>query len=243
MAGVLGLVTARGGSKGIPRKNLRPVAGRPLIAWTLDAAKAARSLSRVVVSTDDPEIALVARSLGVDAPFLRPAELSGDASAHLDVVCHALDWLASHQGQQFEYVCLLQPTSPLRSAGDIDGAVELAVSRRAEAVVGVTPSPVHPNLIYRMDLNDTLTPLLSPIAGYARRQDLPPVYVLNGAIYVNRIEALRRERTFTPAGALGFLMPTERSLDVDSEEDLRSAETALAAYAATSTSTVGHSQT
>lgn len=229
MARVLGLVTARGGSKGVPRKNLRPVAGRPLIAWTLDAAKASRTLTQVMVSTDDPEIAMVARGMGVDVPFLRPAELSGDLSPHLDVVLHALDWLEAHRGATFEYVCLLQPTSPLRSGQDIDAAVERAVSRRAEAVVGITESPVQPHLIHALNSDDTLTPLLPQAAGYVRRQDVPPAYVLNGVIYVNRVESLRRDRTFMPTGTLGYRMPAERSMDVDTEADLRAAEAALAA--------------
>ena len=228
MAKVLGLVTARGGSKGIPRKNLRPVAARPLIAWTLDAAKASRLLTSVLVSTDDPEIALAARAEGVDAPFLRPAEYAGDESPHFEVACHALDWLAANRSESVDYVCLLQPTSPLRTAIDIDGAIELALARHADAVVGVTLSPVHPQLMYRMDGQAALTPLLQPEQGYARRQDLPPVYMLNGAIYVNRVEALRHDRTFTPPGALGFVMPAERSLDIDCEAELQAAEVALA---------------
>lgn len=229
MTKVLGLVTARGGSKGVPRKNLRLVAGRPLIAWTLDAAKASRLITRVLVSTDDPEIALVARAEGVEAPFLRPAEYAGDASPHIDAVLHALDWLISNRGESYDYVCLLQPTSPLRTAEDIDGALELAISRDPDAVVSVSPSPVHPHLLYHMDALSALTPLLPPLQGYARRQDLPAAFVLNGAIYVNRVEALRRDRCFTPPGALGFFMPQERSLDIDEEAGLRAAENALAA--------------
>lgn len=227
MASVLGLVTARGGSKGVPRKNLRPVAGRPLIAWTLDAAKGSRRLTHVLVSTDDPEIVLAARGEGVEAPFLRPTEFAGDASPHIDVVLHALDWLRSNRGETYDYVCLLQPTSPLRTAQDIDGVIDLAVSREADAVVSISPSPVLPNLIYRMDADAALTPLLPPVQGYARRQDLPAAYVLNGAIYVNRAESLRRERSFAPPGALGFLMPADRSLDVDEEADLLAADAAL----------------
>jgi len=227
MASVLGLVTARGGSKGVPRKNLRLVAGRPLIAWTLDAAIASRRLTSVILSTNDPEIAVVARAAGVEAPFLRPADLSGDASPHFDVVCHALEWLKTHRNETYDYVCLLQPTSPLRTADDIDGAIDLALSRRADAVVGITTSPVNPELVYRMDARSSLTPVIAPAVGYARRQDLPSAYVLNGAIYVSRVETLRRDRTFTPPGALGFIMPSERSLDVDTEADLQAAESGL----------------
>ncbi len=228
MARVLGLVTARGGSKGIARKNLRLVAGRPLIAWTLDAAIASRRLTRAILSTDDPEIALVARATGVEAPFLRPAELAGDASPHFDVVCHALDWLKTNRGEIYDYVCLLQPTSPLRIGEDIDGAVDLALSRDADAVVGITVSPVKPHLLFSMDDSASLTPILQPAEGYARRQDRPSAFVLTGAIYVNRVESLRRDQTFTPSGALGYLMPLDRSLDVDSETDLQAAEAALA---------------
>lgn len=227
MPTVLGLVTARGGSKGIPRKNIAPVAGRPLIGWTITAACQSRRLKRVVVSTDDSAIAEISRQAGAEVPFLRPPELSGDDSPHVAVVQHALAWLRHNEGGSPEYVMLLQPTSPLRTAADIDAVVDLAEASGAEAVVSVTEARHHPYLMYRMGDTGRLAPFMRHDLAYARRQDLPPVWAANGAIYLIQAACLEREGTFTPEGALGYLMPPARSLDVDTPWDLRLAELVL----------------
>ena len=220
MTRVLGLITARGGSKGVPRKNLCPVGGRLLIDWTIDAALKAGRLDRVVVSTDDPEIAQAARNAGGDTPFLRPAELARDETPHIDVVLHALDWL-SERGDEYEYVVLLQPTSPLRTAADIDDAVDLAVRRDADAVVSVVETHDHPYLTRRMTEDGTLAEFVHCDIAYPRRQDLPAAYALNGAVFVNRRETLMGSGSFCPPGALAYVMPPERSLQIDTLWDLR----------------------
>jgi CMP-N-acetylneuraminic acid synthetase len=220
MAEVLGLITARGGSKGVERKNVRDVGGRPLLAWTAEAALGSRKLGRTILSTDDDEIAGVGRSCGIEAPFRRPAELSGDASAHIDVVLHALAWLEENQDYRPDYVMLLQPTSPLRTSEDIDDAIELAVRRRAEAVVSVVETHAHPYLTRRIDSEGRLVEFLACPIAYARRQDLPEAYAINGAIYFNQPASLRADRTFTPASALAYVMPPERSLQIDTPWDL-----------------------
>jgi CMP-N,N'-diacetyllegionaminic acid synthase len=198
----IGLITARGGSKGIPRKNVRPLAGKPLIAWSIEAALASR-LSHVVVSTDDEEIAEVSRSHGAEVPFLRPAALAGDTSPHVDVVLHALDWCADGSGREPEWLMLLQPTAPARTAEDIDAALDLAESSGASAVVSVVETAHHPYIAKRMDEAGRLSDFLEVDLPYRRRQDFPPCYVLNGAIYV---------------------MPEERSLDVDTPWDFHVAD-------------------
>ncbi len=216
---VTAVITARGGSKGIPGKNLKMVGGRPMIAWTIEAARRAKRLSRVLLSTDDPEIARVAAEYGAEVPFMRPAEFAQDASSHLSVILHALDWMAANGGAP-DYVCLLQPTSPLRIADDIDGAIALAVERGADAVVGLAALEEHPYLARRLAPDGTIAEFVPSGLKYPRRQDFPPAFRINGAVYINRPAALRRDQTFFPPSALGYVMPPERSIDVDHELDL-----------------------
>jgi CMP-N,N'-diacetyllegionaminic acid synthase len=220
MADVIGLITARGGSKGVPKKNVRAVGGRPLIAWTIEAARGSSMLGRVIVSTDDPEIADVAIEWGAEVPFMRPPELAKDASSHISVVTHAIEWLDREEGCRPEYVLLLQPTSPLRTAEDIDGAIRMATEKRAEAVVGVTETHVHPYLTRRITCEGTLIDFVPCDIAYARRQDLPPAFFVNGAIYLNRRESLLGKQKFVPEGTYGYVMPEERSLQVDTAWDL-----------------------
>ncbi len=219
-----GLIPARGGSKGIPRKNLAVVAGKPLISWTIAAALASGKLDRVIVSTDDPEIADVARQYGANVPFLRPAEFSRDDSTALDVALHALGWIAEQWNERPDYLMLLQPTSPLRTGVDIEAAIQLATSRSADAVLGVCEAAPHPYLARRIALDGTMSDLFPHENRGGRRQDFPQAYVINGAIYLNRCESLQRERTFQPAGALAYVMPGERSLDIDTPWELRLAD-------------------
>jgi CMP-N-acetylneuraminic acid synthetase len=216
---ILALITARGGSKGLPRKNVLPLAGKPLIAWTIEAALASSGLNRVVVSTDDEEIADCARRWGADVPFMRPAELAGDGTPHIDVVEHAVHWLEINEGTQPDYVLLLQPTSPLRTAEDIEASIKLAGETGAPAVVSVCEAANHPYLVKRILEDGTLAAFVPTEIAYLRRQTLPPAYVLNGAVYLNRREVLLREHTFTPPGTLPYIMPPERSLDVDTRWD------------------------
>ena len=220
---ILALIPARGGSKGIPRKNIRSMAGKPLIAWTIEAALGATGLARVVVSTDDPEIAEVARAAGAEVPFLRPAELARDETSGLDPVLHAIDLLPGHSS-----VLLLQPTSPLRTSADIDGCLALATTSASPSVVSVSEPATHPYWTYRMTGDRHLQSVFEADKG-VRRQDLPPVYALNGAMYFAGVEWLRRGRQFVGPETLGFVMPPERSIDIDTMLDWSLAELLLAA--------------
>lgn len=219
---VLALITARGGSKGLPRKNVLPVGGKPLIAWTIEAALASRCVSRVVLSSDDDEIMQVARSHGCEVPFRRPAELAGDLASSADVVAHALAQLPGH-----DHVLLLQPTSPLREAADIDAAFDLMQSHQAPACVSVCPVQESPYWMYRIEGGQQLRPLLPPASGAHRRQDLPPVYMLNGALYLAGVDHFRQQRAFLGPGCAAYVMPRERSLDIDTAEDLALADEEL----------------
>jgi CMP-N-acetylneuraminic acid synthetase len=225
---VLALVPARGGSKGIPRKNLATLCGRPLIAWTIDCARRARGVERVVVTTDCPEIAAAARSAGAEAPFLRPAALARDATPGIDPLLHALDWLAYHESYRPEWVLNLQPTSPLRAPEDIDAAFELAQKPGVASVISVTPAASHPYWCKRIESDGRLADFLDDAPETSRRQELPEAYALNGAIYLARREALKRERSFYTERSFALVMPRERSVDIDTPFDLELAEWLLA---------------
>lgn len=211
---VLALIPARGGSKGLPRKNVLVAGGRPLIGWTIAAAQASHVVDTTVLSSDDEEIMAAARSCGCAVPFRRPDELASDTASTMDVVLHALDQLPS-----YEYLVLLQPTSPLRTAADIDAAFELMVRSGAPSCVSVSGVEQSPYWMYRVGADDRLSAVLPVPEGVTRRQDLPAIYTLNGAIYIARIDWLRRVRSFVGAETVAYRMPAERSIDIDTRED------------------------
>jgi CMP-N,N'-diacetyllegionaminic acid synthase len=217
---VLGIIPARGGSKAIPRKNLALLANKPLLAWTVEVALESTSLDHLVISTDDPEIAEVGKKLGAEVPFLRPAELATDASTSMDVILHALRWLADNENYRPDYVLLLQPTSPLRTPTDIRESIKLALAKHADSVVSVCETHQHPLWMKGVNEEGTLVDLYPQSAAPARRQDLSPVFALNGAIYLALRTFLLSERTFISDRTYAYVMPENRSLDVDTPGDL-----------------------
>ncbi|HEX8920150.1 MAG TPA: acylneuraminate cytidylyltransferase family protein [Pyrinomonadaceae bacterium] len=227
MIKTVGLITARGGSKSIPQKNVKLLAGKPLIAWTIEAALRSQRLSRVIVSTDDEEIARTAREWGADVPFMRPPELAQDDSPHLDVIRHALSWLESKKESELDYLMLLQPTSPLRTTEDIDAAIQLAEEKDADAVVSVCQAQDHPYLSKQITPDGKLLDFVEKPQGYLPRQKLPPAYSLNGAIYlVRRAVLLERDDWYTES-TFAYIMPPERSFDIDTPWDLHLVELIL----------------
>lgn len=212
--GVLALITARGGSKGLHRKNVLDAGGKPLIAWSIEAALEAEVIDRLVLSSDDDEIMKAAKKWGCEVPFRRPEELASDAATSMDVVLHALEKL-----QGYEHIVLLQPTSPLRTAADIDAAFALMNSTGAPSCVSVCEADQSPYWMFRLNAGDKLASLLPDEACASRRQDLPPVYVLNGAIYIARVDWLLENRSFLSEGCIGYRMPRERSVDIDNAEE------------------------
>jgi CMP-N,N'-diacetyllegionaminic acid synthase len=216
---VLALITARGGSAGLPKKNVLSLAGKPVIAWTISAALQSPSISQVVVSTDDDQIAQVSREWGAEVPFIRPTELAQDDSPHMSVVDHAIRWLEVNQNVKPEYVMLLQPTSPLRTIEDIEAATQLAQEKEADSVVSVSLTHHHPYLIKQISEDGTMSNFMSATQSDLRRQVLPPAYFLNGAIYLARREVLLNEQTFHPVGTFPYVMPPERSLQIDDPWD------------------------
>ena len=225
---VVGIIPARGGSKGLPGKHLRSLGGRPLIAWTFDAARASRTLSRVVLSTDAPEVAALARESGVDVPFMRPDALASDDAPMLDVLVHAVEALTA-AGDHPDVVVLLQPTSPLRTAAHIDAAVTLLETSGADAVVSVVEVPhrFNPVSVLRMD-GDRVAPW-SPGPAVTRRQDKPRVFARNGpAVLAVRTRVLLEERSLYGQDTRAISMTDAESVDIDTAWDLAVAELALA---------------
>lgn len=229
-AATLALIPARGGSKGIPRKNIRLLAGRPLLYYTVEAARAAATIGRVVLSTDSEEIAAVGRAAGAETPFLRPAELAQDDTPTLPVVRHALEWLEAHEGYRPVIVVLLQPTAPLRTAAHIDEAVGILLRSEADSVVSVAAVPGHYHPEWQLVVADSelLKHDGGPLAALpTRRQALSPTYWRNGAIYACRREALLRSGTLYGTRCLPYVMAAEVSINLDSEAEWRLAEALL----------------
>lgn len=216
---VLGLIPARGGSKGLPGKNTRDLCGKPLIAWTIDAARASSCLDAVVVSTDDSSIAAIAAKHGAEVPFLRPADLAGDTASSIDVVIHAIDALAA-EGRVFDLVVLLEPTSPLREASDIDNGVSRMLSMGAGAVVSVCRAEsAHPAFMYRQRADERLVPFMERQPTGLRRQEIEPLFFLEGSLYASRIDVLRAKRSFYHDDTIAYEVPKWKSIEIDDLDD------------------------
>lgn len=224
---MIGVITARGGSKGLPRKNILRLAGKPLVAYTIEAALGASLLDRFVVSTDDEEIARVSRQYGADVPFLRPQELAQDETSIYPTLIHAVQWLGQHEKWHADYILLLQPTSPLRTSTDIDGAIRLALERDADGVVSLSEVKQHPYQMKRLTEDGSIRHFIPQSKAIDRRQELPPVYAVNGAIYLVKRSVLLEQETFYTERTYAYLMPPERSLDIDSRWDFHLAELVL----------------
>jgi N-acylneuraminate cytidylyltransferase/CMP-N,N'-diacetyllegionaminic acid synthase len=221
---ILAIITARGGSKGVPRKNIRPLGAKPLIAWTIEAALQSSGNMRLIVSTDDAEIAAISREYGAEIPFLRPAGLADDTATSMSVVLHAITRLAEEENYRPELILLLQPTSPFRSSQDIDNALKLQGEANADAVVSVTPNLRPVQLLRNIDEQGLLVNALTKETVVRRRQDADRLYELNGAVYIIKPDVLLREQTFYPDQTRAYIMPAERSLDIDTEFDFLIAE-------------------
>jgi CMP-N-acetylneuraminic acid synthetase len=225
---VLGLIPARGASKGVPRKNIRMLCGRPLLQYTAASALAARHLSKVVLTTDDDEIAEVGRQCGLEVPFKRPAALAEDVTPMMPVVLHALDVLESG-GDHFDAVCLLQPTNPLRQSADIDGAVELFERTGADSVISfVDVGEKHPaRMKYIAEDGRVFDPPFAEEFEGQRRQDLPPLYLREGSIYLTRTTTLKTLQSFKGRDCRAWIMPENRACNIDTPFDLWMAEQLL----------------
>jgi CMP-N,N'-diacetyllegionaminic acid synthase len=225
---VLGIVTARGGSKGIPRKNIALLVNKPLLAYTAEAALAARRLTRVVLSTDDEEIARVGRDYGLEVPFLRPSELARDDTPSLPVVQHAVKWF-EERNECFEGVCLLQPTHPFRRPEHIDGCIELLETSGADAVISVLPVPhqYNPHWVYMLNPQGFLQLSTGEEAPIPRRQHLPRAYHREGSVYVTRRDILMEHNSLYGKRLVGYPLASGSCINLDTPQDWEQAEQAL----------------
>lgn len=216
------LIPARGGSKRLARKNVAPLCGKPLIAYSIEAALESGVFDKVIVSTEDEEIAAVARENGATVPFFRPAALAADDVRVVYVCLHALDYFAE-RGHAYDTLCVLLATSPLRTAADVRQAYDKFVARDADFLMATTEYLYSPFQALREE-DGWLKRMWDESYYRTRSQDLPAVQVDNGAIYLARVDALRREENFVGERTVGFLMPLERSIDVDHAATLSLAE-------------------
>lgn len=224
---VLAIIPARGGSKRLPGKNIKELCGKPLIAWSIEQAKSCGGIDRIVVSTDNKEIAAVAKKCGTEAPFMRPPELASGSAATIDVIFHAIDWFKKYEDFRPEYILLLQPTSPLRTVEDIESTIQILKNKDARAVISVCETDHHPWWSNKLPQNGNLENFVKPDIVMKRRQDLPIFYRINGAIYLTDTDYLREQNTFLGPDTFAYKMPKNRSVDIDCELDFKLASLLL----------------
>lgn len=220
---ILGIIPARGGSKGVYRKNIKKLNDKPLIGYTIEAAKKSKYIDRLVISTDDNEIAEISKEFGAEIPCLRPDSLSGDVSPTVDCVIHMLNYLKESEGYTPTHIMLLQCTSPLRSYKHINEAVEQFRHSSKKALISVCESEVNPYWTNIFE-GDSLKPFMKDGYKITRRQDLPSVYRVNGAIYLIETEMFLKEKTFQASSLTGYIMDSYSSVDIDTELDFKIAE-------------------
>ena len=226
---VLGLIPARGGSKGVPRKNIRQLGGKPLVGYTIDAARRAARVDRILVSTEDEEIASISRSLGAEVPFLRPDSLAGDETPMLPVIVHALETVIA-EGWTPDALCLLQPTFPFRRAEDIDGCIDALQAQSADCVISVhrVPHQFNPHWVYFEQPDGSLRLATGEPEPIPRRQELPSAFHRSGAVYVSRASTIAQHGSLYGSRVIGFETPAESSCNIDTMDDWARAEALVA---------------
>jgi len=222
---ILGVITARGGSKSIHRKNIKKLAGKPLIVYTIEAAKESKYLTRVIVSTDDKEIAEISEHHGADVPFMRPTELAQDDSTSMEAVQHALGWLKENENEEYDYIMILQPTSPLRTAEDIDNAIKKIVETHADSVMSMYElTDFSPKKIKKITQEGVIEPYFQEEGQQSvRRQDLNKMYKRNCAIYLTRTDLIMEGDLFGKK-SVAYFMPEDRSIDINQPSDFEMVE-------------------
>ena len=218
---VIAIVPARGGSKGLPGKNIKELCGKPLIAWSIEAGLGSQYIDEMMVTTDSEEIARIAREFGAAVPFIRPAELADDTATSVEVIQHALNFYANELRKQFDYVVLLEPTSPLRETDDIDRSLEQLLSYpQASAVVGICKTESqHPAFLVKKSRKNFLVGYENLDMRVLRRQEISDVYFFEGSVYVSQTDTLQARKTFYHERTLGYEVPKWKSLEIDDLDD------------------------
>lgn len=220
---VLAYIPARSGSKGIKDKNIIDVCGKPLIAYSIGAARKSKYVDRVIVSTDSAQYAEIAKEYGAEVPFLRPSELATDSSPEMETTLHLMQWMEENSkdlDKNFSIIIRLQPTSPLRTLDDIDKGLELFESKKADTIVSVTECPVIPLWMNTLPENLSMHNFISPEIRLKNRQDFPPYYQLNGAIFIARWDFIKQNKSWYSPESYALIMPSRRSVDIDNLFDL-----------------------
>lgn len=229
----LAIIPARSGSKGLPNKNIKELCGLPLIAWSIKAGLKSKYIDKVVVTTDSQEYAEIAKSYGAEVPFLRPNELSLDTSTTFDSIKHTIDFYRNQLNQIFDYIVLLEPTSPLRETNDIDNAIELLfANQKASSIVGISKSESqNPAFLVKLQPHSQL------IEGYInkdfspiRRQDIEEFFFFEGTIYISETNSLLKNQNFYYKNTMGYVVPKWKSLEVDDEDDFLMIEAMMKKY-------------
>jgi len=221
---VLGVIPARGGSKGIPDKNLYPLKGKPLIQYSIEEAQKAKSLTKLIVSTDSEKIAKVARSCGAEVPFMRPAELATDTALAVDVMKHALQTMEKLDKVRYDYLVMLQPTTPFRLAKDIDEAIKKLIETGCNTVVSVVDvGAYHPARMYQIK-KDLLERIMEEGVPMRPRQELPPVYIRSGDVYACQREVLFKKNSLMGDDCRPIIIPMMRAINIDGHNELILAE-------------------
>ncbi|MAQ71035.1 MAG: hypothetical protein CL565_02460 [Alphaproteobacteria bacterium] len=217
---ILGLINARGGSKGVPGKNKKLLLGKPLINYSIDAGLSASCLSNLIVSTDDEEIAQIAKSAGADVPFLRPEILATDTAKQIDAIIHAVQFMENCENIKYDYICLLQPTCPLRSAEDIKGSIDLIIKENCDSVITVTNvGGRHPRTLYTTDKDQKLTPFMENNLSGVQRQDFEDFFWRTGSVYVMARDVVIEHKSLYGETTCGYYVTEERCFNIDSPFD------------------------
>ena len=219
MKKILGIILARGGSKGIKDKNIVKFGNKPLIKWTFDAAKKSKKISKLILSTDSKKIASLARKNKIEVPFLRPKKFASDKAKSIDAIEHAINFFKK-QKVFFDYIVLLEPTSPLRTTLDINKSINLIIKNKADSLVSICRvDEINPSFLFKKK-NKRLQPLEKKISNHLRRQDVEPIYFLEGTIYISKTNVLFKKRSFCHSNTIGFEVPKWKSLEIDDKTDL-----------------------
>jgi N-acylneuraminate cytidylyltransferase/CMP-N,N'-diacetyllegionaminic acid synthase len=222
---ILGIIPARAGSKGLPHKNMKLFCGKPLISWTIEAALTSKYIDKVIVSTDSLEIAKIANQYGELAPFIRPAFLSTDTALSIDVIRHVCEYSKEQYAKEFDYISLLEPTSPLRETSDIDNAIFKLNTKNVSSIVGISETESqNPAFLVKKDTEDFISWYDTSQSIGIRRQEIDPIFYLEGSIYVSERDKLFEENSFYHDETIGYIMSKDKSLEIDDEFDFIMAE-------------------